>query len=63
MRPEVYYAWALVSLAVVDMVVLARMSRRIRSTCWIDALSRLVEEQIVQKHLLPRLPRFPARQA
>ncbi len=59
MRPEGYFACILVMLAVVDTVVLKRISRPIRRVCWIDTLSRLVEEKIVTKHLLPHIRRYP----
>ena len=61
MRPEVYFAYGLVALVVVDMIVLSRLARRLRRECWIDTLSRWVEEQIVVKHLLPRLWQVPTR--
>ena len=59
MKPEVYFACFLVTLAVVDMVVLKRLSRPIRRMCWIDTFSRMIEDKIVTKLLLPHLRRYP----
>ncbi len=59
MKPEVELAYGLVLLVVVDMIVLSRLAHRLRRTCWIDTLSRWVDEQIVTKHLLPHLRQNP----
>jgi len=58
MKPEVPASCILVMLAVVDVVLLKPLSRPIRRMCWIDTLSRLVEEHIVTKHLIPHLQHF-----
>jgi len=63
MKPEIPIACILVMLAVVDGVLLKRLSRPIRRVCWIDTLSRLVEEHIVTKHLIPHLRHFTEKLA